>query len=70
LQKFLFPQNKNEAAWLTACLIWPSDLYLGFKASFIDFLMDLFLGILFLKQQNLAGVVLLRFVIIIITQYG
>lgn len=70
LQKFLFAQNKKRAVWLTALLIWPANLYLGFQVSFIDFFINLFLGALFLRQQNLAGVVLLHFVIITLTQYG
>lgn len=70
LQKFLYARNKAQAIWLIALFLWPSDLYMGFQISFIDFLINLFLGAVFLRQRNVAGVIFLRFVIIILTQYG
>lgn len=65
LQKFFFDRNKGRAVWVTALLIWPSQLYLGFSFSFIKFIIDVILGAIFLKQKNLAGVILIHFLFLI-----
>lgn len=70
LQKFLFSQQKEKAILLTSLILWPTNLHWGFQISFIKFLVDLFLGALFVKQKNLIGVVLIHFLIAMLTLYS
>ncbi len=70
LQRFLYKGKKIGAVLLTALILWPVNLYLGFELSFAKFLIDLFLGALFIQQKNLFGVTLLHFLIVIFTRYG
>lgn len=64
LQKFLNGKN-IVAILLIATLIWPINLSLGLKISFLKFLLDIFLGYLFIRQKNLIGVTLIHYFIAI-----
>jgi hypothetical protein len=68
LQRFFYKRQKTKAILLTALILWPANLYLGFALSLIKFLIDLFLGFIFIKQRNLIGVTLLHFFIVMFTK--
>lgn len=68
LERFFYRRTKTKAVLLTALILWPANLYLGFTLSLIKFLIDLFLGFVFIKQRNLIGVTLLYFFIVMFTE--
>lgn len=68
LQKFLAHHKEIGAVLLTAILIWPTNLYFGFGISFLKFLLDLFLGFVFIRQKNLIGVSILHYLFIMFSR--
>lgn len=63
LQRYLHDDKGYIAVFLTANFLWLLNLYMGLYQGGIRFLMDIFLGAVYVRHQTLIGVVILHFVI-------